>query len=172
MSEKMKKTKASSKVPIDTEAVKTLAALFKETDLTDIEYEVQGCRIRVSRNITMGFPTNMAGFPAIPSAVMPASHGPAPTSYVAEDAKSVFDPEIHAGAVRSPMVGTAYLSPKPGAANFVEVGAEVKEGQTLMIIEAMKVMNPLKASRSGKVTHILIEDAHPVEYDQVLFIIE
>lgn len=149
-----------SKVNIDSKAVRELADLLKETDLSEIEYESGECRIRVVRQ---GFFTSM------PQTV----HAPSVSSSpVATDMKPPMSPESHPGVVKSPMVGTAYFSPKPGDPPFISVGSTVSEGQTLMIIEAMKVMNPLKSSKSGKVTHILIEDGQPIEFDEALLVIE
>ncbi len=170
MVKKSTSTKTSPKLSIDTAAISTLAELLKTTDLTDIEYEAQGCRIRVSRNVTAHFMPSAA--PIAPSrSEITVTHGAEGAASMPAGKGSV-DPESHPGAVKSPMVGTVYLAPKPGADNFVSIGTHVKEGQTLAIIEAMKVMNPFKSPRAGKVTHVLIEDAHPVEYDQPLFIIE
>lgn len=150
-------------LPIDATAIRTLSDLFKETDLTEIEYEVNGCRIRLARqsqapSFSMAIPNALppSVTPAAPLVCPPPSH----------------DPAAHPGVVKSPMVGTAYLSSKPGAPKFIEVGTTVSEGQTLLIIEAMKVMNPLKSPRSGTVTQVLIDNGTPVEFDQPLVIIE
>ncbi|MEI8320899.1 MAG: acetyl-CoA carboxylase biotin carboxyl carrier protein [Alphaproteobacteria bacterium] len=167
MTEKTNKGASSQKVAIDTGAITTLAELLKKTDLTDIEYESHGCRIRVSRHISVV--SHAAPVHAAPVHATPVVHA---ASGAAPERKDHMDIDNHPGLVKSLMVGTFYLSPKPGSPAFVEVGTVVKEGQTLGIIEAMKVMNPLKSPRSGKVTTILVEDAHPVEYDQPLFIIE
>ena len=162
-------TKSSKKdqgIMVDAAAVKQLADLFKETDLSEIEYETEGCRIRVARNsgMPMGY-----GAPAFMPSV--------PTTQVVVDApkgapKEDIAPEKHPGAIKSPMVGTVYLSSQPGAAPFVAVGGAVKEGDTIMIVEAMKVMNPIRAPRSGKVKEIFVQDATPVEFDDLLLIIE
>ncbi len=159
MTEKKKPT--ARPMQVDAEAIRNLADFFKDTDLTEIEYEKDGCRIRVCRGHTSGpqiAPTYVS---------QPVSSAPVETP-----SKISMDPESHPGAVKSPMVGTAYMSPKPDAPKFVEVGTAVSAGQVLMIIEAMKVMNPLKSPRDGKITNILVEDGQPVEYDQPLFIIE
>jgi acetyl-CoA carboxylase biotin carboxyl carrier protein len=153
--------KKPSKINIDSGAVRQLSDLLKETDLSEIEYEADGCRIRVARQGGGYVPPQ----PSAPSMTSAVSTSP-PT------AVSAITPESHPGLVKSPMVGTAYLSPKPGDPPFITVGATVTVGQTLMIIEAMKVMNPLKASKGGKVTHILVEDGQPVEFDEPLLIIE
>jgi acetyl-CoA carboxylase biotin carboxyl carrier protein len=139
---------------IDSELVRTLAALLEETGLSEIEYAVGERRIRVARN--------GGGAAVAMVAAMPAA-GPAPgTVTVAEPA----------GAVKSPMVGTAYVGPQPGATPFVAVGDTVREGQTLFIIEAMKVMNQIPAPRAGRVAQILIVDATPVEFGQILAVLE
>lgn len=158
--------KKNGKLEIDSEAVRELANLFKENDLSEIEYEVEGCRIRVARHQPAYHTQSMSQI----SYPMSAPHAPA--AAIASEKEGPPAKDITKGAFRSPMVGTAYLSPKPGDPAFITVGSAVKEGQTLMIIEAMKVMNPLKATKAGKVTQILIEDGQPVEFDQPLVVIE
>lgn len=161
-----KKTKKDTKLDIDSAAVKRLADLFKDTDLSEIEYETEGCRIRVARNYSI--PTHTTVLPPAPvPAAAPAVEGPQPAK-----TESKVDPANHPGAIKSPMVGTVYLAPQPGADPFVKVGGTVKEGDTVMIVEAMKVMNPIRAPRSGKVKEVLIQDGTPVEFDDVLLIIE
>lgn len=161
MTGKKKPTAKAVHMQVDAEAIRNLADFFKDTDLTEIEYEKDGCRIRVCRGNSSGTPMNTY------------VSQPTPSSPIAETpVKASMDPESHPGAVKSPMVGTAYMSPKPDSPKFVEVGTSVSAGQVLMIIEAMKVMNPLKSPREGKITHIFVEDGQPVEYDQPLFIIE
>jgi acetyl-CoA carboxylase biotin carboxyl carrier protein len=145
---------------IDQALVRELAELLAETGLTEIEVEDGTRKIRVARTLTaapvaMAAPAPVAAPAAAPA---PATAAPAPV-------------DTHSNAVRSPMVGTAYLTPEPGAANFVTVGQTVKAGQTLLIIEAMKVMNTITAPASGTVTAILVENAQPVEYDQPLVVI-
>ena len=165
MSKNIQKPKQDpSKSSVDVAAVRQLSDLLKETDLSEIEYESGGCRIRVSRHSGYSMPTQM--FAPSPSSTIPAG------SPVSNVPSAPVSPESHPGLVRSPMVGTAYLSQKPGDPPFVTVGATVAVGQTLMIIEAMKVMNPLKAAKAGKVIEILIEDGQPVEFDEPLVIIE
>ncbi|MFN7662211.1 MAG: acetyl-CoA carboxylase biotin carboxyl carrier protein [Alphaproteobacteria bacterium] len=154
-----------AKINLDADAVRQLSELLKETDLSEIEYEAEGCRIRVARQ------SSYAPMPSHFIPQMPAAGVSAPVAAPTAEVASV-NPESHPGLVRSPMVGTAYLSPKPGDPAFVSVGSPVAVGQTLMILEAMKVMNPLKASKAGKVTQILIEDGQPVEFDEPLLIIE
>ena len=144
----------------DSALIRELALLLDETSLTEIEIERAGLRVRVARNITMtaSMPTNYQALsPAAGAAVTPAA--------VADLAK-------HPGVVPSPMVGTAYWSPEPGAKPFIEVGSKVSAGQTLLIIEAMKTMNHIPAPRAGTVKRILVEDGSPVEYGAPLLIIE
>ncbi|MEA1652998.1 acetyl-CoA carboxylase biotin carboxyl carrier protein [Nitrospirillum sp. BR 11164] len=146
---------------LDSEFVRKLAELLGETGLTEIEYAEGEKRIRLSR--------------AAPAAAMaPVAVAAAPVAAAAPAAAPVaaVPPAQHPGAVKSPMVGTAYLAPEPGAGTFVKVGDAVKVGQTLLIIEAMKVMNPIKATKAGTVTQIQVGDAQPVEYGEVLLIIE
>ena len=145
------------KLDIDEGLLRKLAQLLHETGLTEIEYENNGQRIRVNRG---GGPTVIAAAPA--AVATPAGGGtapqPAPTG-------------PPAGAVTSPMVGTAYLAPEPGAEPFVKTGDKVKKGQTLLIIEAMKVMNPIPAPEAGTVEAILINDGQPVEYGEPLLVL-
>ncbi|GGF79713.1 MULTISPECIES: acetyl-CoA carboxylase biotin carboxyl carrier protein [Rhizobium] len=148
---------------IDKGLIRDLADILNDTDLTEIEVEQDDLRIRVSRaSATQYVQAPMAA--AAPVAAAAVAAAPAAAAPVAAaDNKN---------AVTAPMVGTAYLSPAPGAKAFIEVGATVKEGQTLLIIEAMKTMNQIPAPRSGKVTEILVNDAQPVEYGQPLVIVE
>ena len=147
---------------LDLEAgwIRELANILSETGLTEVEIEKNDIRLRVSRQ---GGTVSAA---AIPAAQVLADI-PAQSADPATPA-----PVDHPGTVRSPIVGTAYLSPSPGAPTFVGVGDTVKEGQTVMIIEAMKTMNPITATKSGKVQSILVTDAQPVEFDDPLLIIE
>lgn len=145
----------------DSELIRELAALLDETSLTEIELERAGLRVRVARNVTVAA--------AVPSAV-PAAGMPVVAAAVAAAAGT--DLSKHPGVVPSPMVGTAYWAPEPGAKPFVEVGAKVTVGQTLMIIEAMKTMNQIPSPRAGTVTQILVEDGQPVEFGEPLVIIE
>lgn len=156
MSKKASPDGASSK--LDQEMIRDLAALLDETGLTEIEYETDDIRVRVSRQ-SGGMVASMPGVPAAPAAVEAA---PAPK---ARDAS-------HPGAVASPMVGTVYLAPEPGAPNFVAVGDSISEGQTLMLVEAMKTFNEIKAPRAGIVREIVIESGTPVEYGELLMIVE
>jgi acetyl-CoA carboxylase biotin carboxyl carrier protein len=136
----------------DAELIRTLAALLSETGLTEIEYAVGDRRIRVART---------PGSAAAASAVVETPPLPAPPS-----------PVEHVGTVKSPMVGTAYLAPQPGEPPFVRLGDSVTEGQPLLIIEAMKVMNQIRAHRPGRIAQILVADAQPVEYGTILMLIE
>ncbi|KQY19487.1 acetyl-CoA carboxylase biotin carboxyl carrier protein [Rhizobium sp. Root482] len=152
---------ADKKPGIDQTLIRDLANILNETDLTEIEVEQDDLRIRVSR---AGTPHYVSA--PVPAAMaMPAAAGIAPVA-AAEPAKA------SKNAVPAPMVGTVYLSPAPGSRPFVEVGASVKEGQTILIIEAMKTMNQIPSPRTGKVTQILVEDGAPVEYGEALVIIE
>lgn len=145
--------------------IRELAELLNETGLTEIEMEKSGLKVRVARKIHLAASVPMAApIPAAPAAIAHAPQAPA--------ASGAPDPSKHPGAVKSPMVGTAYRSPEPGAASFCEVGSKVSQGDTLLIIEAMKTMNQIPAPRSGTVTAILFENAQPVEYGEPLIIIE
>lgn len=148
---------------IDQAIIRDLANILKDTDLTEIEVQQDDLRIRVSRNITVQAAPQQYYAPA------PAG-APAPVAAAAVEAPKAADKSKN--AVPSPMVGTAYLSPAPGAKQFVEVGQAVKEGQTVLIIEAMKTMNQIAAPRAGTVTAILISDSQPVEYGEPLIVIE
>ena len=147
---------------VDTDLVKKLAKMLDENDLSEIEVEDNGRRIVVKRKIG-GMVAALAPAPA-PAAPASAAPAAAPAAEAS--------PASHPGTVKSPMVGTVFLSGEPGAAPFVSPGATVSEGDTLLIIEAMKVMNPITAPRSGTVKQILVQDAQPVEYEQPLAIIE
>ena len=147
----------------DSALIRELALLLDETSLTEIEIERAGLRVRVARNITV-------------TASMPANYQQAPSAPAASAASvtpaGIADFAKHPGAVPSPMVGTAYSSPEPGAKPFIEVGTKVSVGQTLLIIEAMKTMNQIPSTRAGTVTQILVEDGQPVEFGEPLVIIE
>ncbi|MBA7658877.1 Biotin carboxyl carrier protein of acetyl-CoA carboxylase [subsurface metagenome] len=148
----------------DSALIRELALLLDETSLTEIEIERAGLRVRVARNISVAA--------AVPSAYVPAAAA-APSAIAAAPAAAAgADLSKHPGVVPSPMVGTAYWSPEPGAKPFVEVGSKVSAGQTLLIIEAMKTMNQIPSPRAGTVTQILIEDGQPVEFGEPLMIIE
>lgn len=161
-----------AKLP-DSQVIKDLAELLNATGLTEIEIESGGMRIKVARS---GGQATTAYVPAPPPVETPVA-APAEAQATTEVAASsesapAEDPASHPGAVKSPMVGTAYLSPEPGAAAFIKVGDKVSEGQTLLIVEAMKTMNPITAPRAGKITQIIVQNEQPVEFDQPLVIIE
>jgi acetyl-CoA carboxylase biotin carboxyl carrier protein len=144
--------------------IRELALLLDETSLTEIEIERAGLRVRVARNVTVAASVPVAApFAAGPAAV---------AAPVAAPAAAGADFSKHPGAVPSPMVGTAYWASEPGAKPFIEVGAKVSVGQTLLIIEAMKTMNQIPSPRAGTVTQILVEDGQPVEFGEPLVIIE
>jgi acetyl-CoA carboxylase biotin carboxyl carrier protein len=145
-------------LPIDSDLVRSLATLLDETGLTEIEYSVGDRRIRVARTAAALAPTVAVAVPA------PTEAPAAPASAVA--------PVDHPGAVKAPMVGTAYIAPQPDQPPFVKLGDRVEEGRVLLIIEAMKVMNQIRAPKGGRVAEILIADGTPVEYGQVLMVIE
>jgi acetyl-CoA carboxylase biotin carboxyl carrier protein len=146
---------------VDTELVKKLAQMLDENDLSEIEVEDNGRRIVVKRKLAAAAPAVHAPAPAAPA----AAPAPAPAASPEQNAAS------HPGAVKSPMVGTCYRSPEPSAPAFIDVGTRVSQGDTLLIIEAMKTMNQIPAPHAGKVTAILVENGQPVEYGQALFIL-
>ena len=142
------------KFDVDESLVRKLAALLEQTGLTEIEFEAGAQRIRVTRGSTVVQAAAPAAAPAAPVAAAPAANDGPP-----------------AGAVMSPMVGTAYASASPGADHFVKVGDRVQKGQTLLIIEAMKVMNPILAPKGGTIGEILVSDGRPVEFGEVLMVV-
>lgn len=142
---------------IDSEAIKQLANILKETGLSEIEYECQGARIYIAKNNhtihsnqIINHSENITEQPKVTKENIPND----------------------AFYVRSPMVGTVYLSPEPGSPTFISIGTKVKAGDTLLIVEAMKVMNPIKSTKDGSVSKILVQDGKPVEYDEALVIID
>ncbi len=143
---------------VDGALVRALAVLLAETGLSEIEYAVGDRRIRVARN-------------AAASVALPAASAPQAGANVGDVAA---EPSLaaHPGAVKAPMVGTVYLSPQPEAPVFAKLGDTVSAGQPLLIIEAMKVMNQIRAPRAGRLTHILVEDGAPVEYGEVVMVLE
>jgi acetyl-CoA carboxylase biotin carboxyl carrier protein len=150
------KTEASS---AEQKLIRELADLLNETGLSEIEIEKSGLKIRVAR--TLNIQSSVAAAPAPAVAAAAPAKAPSPA-----------DPSKHPGAVKSPMVGTAYRSAEPGAPPFIEVGSRVSQGDTLLIIEAMKTMNQIPAPHAGKVTMVLIENGQPVEFGEPLVIIE
>jgi acetyl-CoA carboxylase biotin carboxyl carrier protein len=151
-----------NRIPFDPEAIRALATILTETGLTEIEIAEKDSRIRVARS-----PAPVAAVAAAPAAAVPApaAHAPAAAAAPADDAQ-------HPGAVTSPMVGVAYLAPEPGAAPFISVGQSVTAGQTVLLIEAMKTFNQIKAPKSGTVARILVASGAPVEFGEVLLVIE
>jgi len=156
----------------DQDLIRAIAELLNKENLAEIEIEKEDFRVRVTRSyanegVTYAAPPQyLAAAPAAPAPATPAGSVPAAAPAAAEDLSS------NPGTLTSPMVGTAYRSPEPGKAAFVEVGSKVSEGQTVLIVEAMKTMNQIPAHRSGTVTRILVEDAQPVEYGEPLVVIE
>jgi len=149
---------ADKKSKLDQDLIRQLADLLNETGLTEIEIENDETRVRVARNIT----TVAAMAPAAAPVTLPNAPGAA---VAVTDAN-------HPGSVISPMVGTAFLSPSPGEKPFIDVGSQVRQGETVLIIEAMKTMNQIPAPRAGRVTKILVEDGQPVEFGEPLLVIE
>ena len=154
-----------AKLP-DSKLIKELADLLDKSSLTEIELEADGMRIRVARQGATQMVTSQQ------TIAQPAPAAPVPAADVTPAPAASANPASNPGSVKSPMVGTAYLAPEPGAKDFVTIGSTVKQGQTLLIIEAMKTMNPITAPRAGKVTEIIVTNEQPVEFDEVLLIIE
>lgn len=154
---------------IDTDLIRQLAELLSENGLSEIEVEDGDRRIVVKRKLPVAAPAYAPspGPAPAPSAAASASSQPAAAPAATEESAA-----SHPGAVKSPMVGTVYLSPEPGTDAFVFPGSKVEEGDTLLIIEAMKVMNPIVALKAGTVKQVLVQDSQPVEFDQPLVIIE
>jgi acetyl-CoA carboxylase biotin carboxyl carrier protein len=150
---------SDKKDQFDQDLIRQLATLLDETNLTEIELERDDFRVRVARQVTVEAPVSVAR--SAPAAAPVAAAAPASS-----------DAAGHPGAVPSPMVGTAYRAPEPGARNFIEIGDTVSAGDTLLIVEAMKTMNQIPAPRAGRVTAILVEDGQPVEYGEPLVVIE
>jgi acetyl-CoA carboxylase biotin carboxyl carrier protein len=163
------KTPASNgqAMQVDTDLVRQLANVLEETKLTEIEVQDGERRIRLVRQVTMAATPTMVAAPAAAAVALPPQPSTAGTTPSAPS-----DTKNHPGAVKSPMVGTVYLTPEPGAPAFVTEGAQVNAGDTLVIIEAMKVMNPITAPKAGKVVKICVQNEQPVEYDTSLVIIE
>ena len=149
-----------------TELVKALANILDDAGLAELEYETDDVAIRLSR-LSGAAPVAAVAPVAAPAAVAAPTAAPA-----AQSAEGAADLSADPGAVMSPMVGTAYISPEPGAPAFVEEGSTVKKGQTLLIVEAMKVMNPIIAPQDGTVSKIMVKNAQPIEFGEVLVVIE
>lgn len=149
-----------SALPFDPDAIRALAALLKETGLTEIEVAEKEGRIRVARQ------------PVQPVPVASLAAAPAPAPLPAVSPAETEDAANHPGAIKSPMVGVVYLAPDPGAAPFVALGQDVEAGQTLLLVEAMKTFNQIKAPRAGRLSRILVRSGTPVEYGEPLMILE
>ena len=156
----MSKEEKPANDPLEAKLIRDLAGILEETGLSEIEIEKAGLRVRVARTIHV-----LASAPVIANASATA----APLEKVSSGRQ---DLTSHPGLLTSPMVGTAYVSPSPGAPPFVKVGDIVTEGQTLLIIEAMKTMNQIPAPRSGRVTQVIINDNQPVEFGEPMMVIE
>ncbi len=158
MPAKKKPAVAAKQEPGDLQLIRALADILNETGLTEIELDQKGTRVRVSRSMQASAVVHAA----------PAVHHATPAPVAAAPAA----PQAAGSPLKSPMVGTAYLSPSPEAPAFAALGSEVKQGQTLLIIEAMKTMNQIAAPKSGRLVQVLIENAQPVEFGEVLMVIE
>jgi len=158
--------------PADQALIEAIAKLLNEQNLAEIEIEREDLRVRVTRSYaSTGVQQVMVPAPAPVAAAAPATHS-APSGSAAKISAPSDDLASNPNALTSPMVGTAYLSPEPGKAAFVTVGSKVSEGQTILIIEAMKTMNQIPAHKSGTISRILVTDASPVEYGQPLAVID
>ena len=155
---------STAKNKLDTGLVRELAAILREADLGEVEVEHEGLRIRVSKPAAPVVQAAMAAPVAAPAAAAPSAAAPVATT----DAP----PQTSDNAIKSPMVGTVYLSPEPGAKQFVGVGDKVKKGDTILLVEAMKTFNPVEADKAGTVKEIYVTDAQPVEYGEALILIE
>jgi acetyl-CoA carboxylase biotin carboxyl carrier protein len=147
--------------PSELDLIRSLAGILNETGLTEIELSRQGIQVRVAKSMTVA--ASIAG-------PMPVTNA-APANIAIAEAKSAAESDATA-AVKSPMVGTIYLAPSPTSANFIEVGQEVKQGQTLLIIEAMKTMNQIPSPKAGRVVRMLVGNGDPVEFGSPLVVIE
>ena len=159
--------KHSGAIAVDIDLVRQLAAVLDDTQLTELEVEAGDRKVRVARKVSNQAPVHYAAPQPAPAAATPPAGASAPAVDTA--GPSAAD---DANAVRSPMVGTAYLSPEPGAKSFASPGQRVEAGDTLLIVEAMKVMNPIAAPSAGTVKAVLVENGQPVEFDQPLIIVE
>ncbi len=158
---------SDSKGSAEQEMIRDLAELLNETGLSEIEIEKSGLRIRVARQLTVSAVSAPVAAPlAAVAAALPVAAPAAPVADAGSDLSK------HPGAVKSPMVGTAYRAPEPGAAPFIEIGKRVASGDTLLIIEAMKTMNQIPAPKAGTITAILFENGQPVEFGEPLVVIE
>ncbi|WP_290495371.1 acetyl-CoA carboxylase biotin carboxyl carrier protein [Hyphomonas sp. UBA4494] len=155
---------STTKNKLDTGLVRELAAILREADLGEVEVEHEGLRIRVSKPAAPVVQAAMAAPVAAPAAAAPSAAAPVATTDT--------PPQTSDNAIKSPMVGTVYLSPEPGAKQFVGVGDKVKKGDTILLVEAMKTFNPVEADKAGTVKEIYVTDAQPVEYGEALILIE
>ena len=153
-----------AKADPELDLIRSLAGILNETGLSEIELDRKGVKLRVAKNLTQ-----VATVHAPSHHIAHAAPMPEPVPVPVGEPSAVVD---HPGTVKSPMVGTVYRQATPGTPPFVDVGSEVKEGQTLLIIEAMKTMNQIPAPRAGRVTHVFVENGHPVEYGEPLVVIE
>ena len=153
-----------SRSQIDPKLVRELADILRETELSEIEVEHDDLRLRIARQLTAA--------PAVQTVSVPAASPAAPApAQAAAPAAAPAEAVEQAGTVKSPMVGTVYLKPNPDSANFVRVGDQVKQGDTILLVEAMKTFNPITAEKAGTITDILVEDGQPVEYGEALFVL-
>ena len=159
---------AAKKTDRELDLIKALAEILDSTELTEIEMKRDGVKIRVSKQTGGGGQTVFASAPAAaPTAAAAAPAAPAATPMPGEPAKA-----DHANATKSPMVGTCYLRPSPDADLFAEIGSQVKEGDTILLVEAMKTFNPITADKSGTLSAVFVQDASPVEFGDSLFVID
>jgi acetyl-CoA carboxylase biotin carboxyl carrier protein len=155
---------------VDTHLVRSLADILNDTDLTEIEVERGDLRIRVAREITLAAPVQYAAAPAPTAQIAPQGAPAAPAAPMPSDPATIVARQGE--PVKSPMVGTAYLQASPEAPPFIQAGDKVKKGQTLLIVEAMKTMNPIQSPRDGVVAEVLVGDAQPVEFGEPLVLLE
>ncbi|MEA1942154.1 MAG: acetyl-CoA carboxylase biotin carboxyl carrier protein [Pseudomonadota bacterium] len=152
-----------SRSQIDPKLVRELADILRETELSEIEVEHDDLRLRIARQLTAA--------PAVQTVSVPAAAPAAPAQAQAAAPAAPAEAAEQAGTVKSPMVGTVYLKPNPDSANFVRVGDQVKQGDTILLVEAMKTFNPITAEKAGTITDILVEDGQPVEFGEALFVL-
>lgn len=152
-----------SRSQIDPKLVRELADILRETELSEIEVEHDDLRLRIARQLTAA--------PAVQTVSVPAAAPAAPAQEQAAAPAAPAEAAEQAGTVKSPMVGTVYLKPNPDSANFVRVGDQVKQGDTILLVEAMKTFNPITAEKAGTITDILVEDGQPVEFGEALFVL-
>jgi len=161
----------TSRPQIDSKLVRELADILNDTELTEIEVEKGELRIRVAREVQAAPAMHYAPAPQAAPAPQPAPAAVSSSPPETPASSGAADPKSHPGAVTSPMVGTVYVRPSPDADQFKKPGDSVKEGETILLVEAMKTFNPITAPKSGKLLELLVDDAQPVEYGEALFII-